>query len=71
MKGLKNRGDGEADTADKPEEEEEEVQAEAARTHLCYAQVRDFERPVCGQQQISWLNVFVNDSLAVQIFKAI
>lgn len=69
MKGLKNRADGEADTADKPEEEE--VQAEAARTHLCYSQVRDFERPVRGQQQISWFNVFVNDSLAVQIFKAI
>lgn len=44
---------------------------ETARTHLCYSQVRDFECPVCGQQQISWFNVFVNDSLAVQIFKAI
>lgn len=47
------------------------MQAEAAGTHLGYSQVRDFERPVCGQQQISWFNVFVNDSLAVQIFKAI
>lgn len=68
MKGLKNRADGHADRADKPEEN---VQAEAARTHLCYSQVRDFEGPVCGQQQISRFNVFVNDSLAVQIFKAI
>lgn len=39
--------------------------------HLCYSQVRDFKGPVCGQQQIPWFNVFVNDSLAVQIFKAI
>lgn len=40
-------------------------------SHLCYSQVRDFKCPVCGQQQIPWFNVFVNDSLAVQIFKAI
>ena len=43
----------------------------AARPHLCYSQVGDFKRPVCGQQQIPWFNVFVNYSLAVQIFKAI
>lgn len=67
MKGLKKRANGDAVTAEKPEN----VQVEAARTHLCYPQVRDFERPVCGQQQISWFNVFVNNSLAVQIFKAI
>lgn len=68
MKGLKNRADSDADRADKSGEN---MQVEAARTHLCYSQVRDFECPVCGQQQISWFNVFVNDSLAVQIFKAI
>lgn len=50
---------------------EETAPEEAAGTYLCYSQVGDFERPVCGQQQISWFNVFVNDSLAVQIFKAI
>lgn len=43
----------------------------AARAHLCYSQVGDFKCPVCGQQQIPWFNVFVNYSLAVQIFKAI
>lgn len=41
------------------------------RAYLCYSQVRDFKCAVCGQQQIPWFNVFVNDSLAVQIFKAI
>ena len=43
----------------------------AARAHLCYSQVGDFKCRVCGQQQIPWFNVFVNYSLAVQIFKAI
>lgn len=43
----------------------------AAWAHLCYSQVRDFKCPICGQQQIPWFNVFVNYSLAVQIFKAI
>lgn len=40
-------------------------------SHLCHAQVGDLECPVGSQKQISWFNVLVNDSLAVQIFKAI
>ena len=39
--------------------------------YLCNSKVTDFQCLVQSKQQISWLNIFVNDPFAVKIFQTL